>query len=58
MLFVEINQNFGEQTTFLLPFIVTILIVWFALVLYSYKKYGTKKTIMYFFTNDYRITFH
>jgi len=45
---VEINQNFGEQTEFLLLFIITLAIVWLALVYYSYKKYGTKKTIMYF----------
>lgn len=45
---VEINQNFGEQTQYLHLFIITIAIVWLALVYYSYKKYGTKKTIMYF----------
>lgn len=48
MFFIEINQNFGEQTTFLAPFIGLIAIVWLFLVYYSYKKYGTKKTIIYF----------
>jgi bisanhydrobacterioruberin hydratase len=48
MIFAEINQPFGEQTQFLAPFIALIAIIWVALVYYSYRKYGTKKTIMYF----------
>jgi uncharacterized membrane protein len=48
MSFIEINQNFGEHTTLLTPFIVVITIVWLFLVYYSYKKYGTKRTIIYF----------
>jgi uncharacterized membrane protein len=48
MFFIEINQNFGEHTRLLAPFICVITIVWLFLVYYSYKKYGTKKTIMYF----------
>jgi putative membrane protein len=46
--FIEINLNFGENTSLLAPFIAMISIVWVFLVYYSYKKYGTKKTIMYF----------
>jgi putative membrane protein len=46
--FIEINLNFGENTQLLAPFIAMIAIVWVFLVYYSYKKYGTKKTIMYF----------
>jgi len=48
MFYIEVNQHFGEQTEFLLLFIVTIFIAWSSLVLYSYKKYGIKRTIMYF----------
>jgi len=48
MSFIEINQNFGEHTRLLAPFIVVITIVWLVLVYYSYKKYGTKMTIIYF----------
>ncbi|MBN2065225.1 MAG: carotenoid biosynthesis protein [Candidatus Thermoplasmatota archaeon] len=48
MIYLEVNQHAGEQTEFLLLFIATIAIVWFLLVAYSYKKYGPKKTIMYF----------
>ena len=46
--FIEINLNFGENTSLLALFIAMITIVWVFLVYYSYKKYGTKKTIMYF----------
>lgn len=46
--FIDINLNFGENTSLLAPFIAMITIVWVFLVYYSYKKYGTKKTIMYF----------
>jgi putative membrane protein len=46
--FIEINLKFGENTSLLAPFIAMITIVWVFLVYYSYKKYGTKKTIMYF----------
>jgi putative membrane protein len=46
--FIEINLNFGENTSLLAPFIAMITIVWVFLVYYSHKKYGTKKTIMYF----------
>jgi uncharacterized membrane protein len=48
MFFIEINQNFGEQTRFLAAFIGIIAVVWLFLVYYSYKKNGTKKTIIYF----------
>lgn len=48
MFYIEINQNFGEQTEFLLLFIITVFIVWLSLVIYSYKKYGMKRTVMYF----------
>lgn len=48
MAFIEINQNFGEQTQLLAPFIAVIAIAWVVLVYYSYKKYGTKNTIVYF----------
>lgn len=48
MIFIEINQNFGEESQFLILFIITAFVLWFSLVIYSYKKYGTKKTIMYF----------
>jgi len=48
MSFIEIHQNFGEHTQFLALFIAVIAIVWITLVYYSYKKYGPKKTIMYF----------
>ncbi len=48
MFFIEINQNFGEQTRLLAPFIAVIAIAWLFLVYYSYRKYGTKKTIVYF----------
>ncbi len=48
MAFIEINQNFGEHTQLLAPFIVVIAIAWVFLVYYSYKKYGTRRTIVYF----------
>jgi len=48
MFFIEINQNFGEQTRLLAPFIAVIAIAWVFLVYYSYRKYGAKKTIVYF----------
>ena len=48
MIYIEINQNFGAQGEFLHLFIITIFIVWLSLVVYSYKKYGSKKTVMYF----------
>jgi uncharacterized membrane protein len=48
MFFIEINQNFGEHTRLLAPFIGIITIVWLFFIYYSHKKYGTKKTIMYF----------
>lgn len=48
MIWVEINQNFGEQTNMLLPFLITIFLVLLILIIFSYHKYGTKKTIMYF----------
>jgi len=48
MFFIEINQNFGEQTKFLAAFIALIAITWVFLVYYSYKRHGTKKTIVYF----------
>ncbi len=48
MALIEINQNFGEHTQLLAPFIAVIAIAWVFLVYYSYKKYGTKLTIVYF----------
>ena len=48
MIFIEINQNFGEQTEFLFLFIITVFLVWITLLIYSYKKHGPKKTIIYF----------
>jgi len=48
MSFIEINQNFGENTQLLAPFIAVIAIVWVFLVYYSYKKHGAKRTIVYF----------
>ena len=48
MLWVDINQNFGEQTEFLLPFLITVFLVWLILVIFSYYRNGLKKTIMYF----------
>ena len=48
MIYIQINQNFGEQTQHLLLFIIAASIVWLALVLYSYKKYGMKKTAIFF----------
>lgn len=48
MISIDIGQNFGEQSQYLLFFIITVSIVWLSLVIYSYKKNGTKKTIMYF----------
>jgi len=48
MVLIEINQNFGEHTQLLAPFIAVIAIAWVFLVYYSYRKYGTKKTIVYF----------
>jgi putative membrane protein len=48
MFFIEINQNFGEQTRLLAPFIGVIALAWILLVFYSYKKYGTKRTLIYF----------
>jgi len=48
MALIEINQNFGEHTQLLAAFIAVIAIAWVVLVYYSYKKYGTKLTIVYF----------
>ncbi|MFA5101759.1 MAG: carotenoid biosynthesis protein [Candidatus Thermoplasmatota archaeon] len=48
MSFIEIHQNFGENTQLLAPFIAVIAIAWMFLVFYSYKKYGTKMTLVYF----------
>ena len=48
MSFIDINQNFGENTQLLAPFITVIAIAWVFLVYYSYKKYGAKLTIVYF----------
>ncbi len=45
---IEINQNFGEHTQLLAPFIIVIAIVWIFLVYYSYKKHGARMTLVYF----------
>ena len=46
--FIWVNQDFTEQNELLYLFTIAIFIVWLALVIYSYKKYGPKKTVMYF----------
>jgi len=46
--FIWINQDFSEQNELLFLFVITISIVWLSLVYFSYKKYGPKKTVMYF----------
>ena len=48
MLSIDIGQTFGEQTEFLYLFIIAASTVWLSLVIYSYKKYGSKKTLVYF----------
>jgi len=48
MSLIEIHQNFGENTQLLAPFIAVIAIAWVFLVFYSYKKYGTRMTLVYF----------
>lgn len=48
MFFIEINQSFGENTRLLAPFIAVIAIAWVFLVYYSYKRYGAKRTLVYF----------
>lgn len=48
MIYIDINPNFGENTQFLGLFVFTICIVWFLLVVFSYKKHGWKKTCIYF----------
>lgn len=49
MAFIEINQNFGQNTSYLSIFIITILSLWLILLYYSIRKNGVKKTIRYFF---------
>ena len=39
----------GMQSEFLYMFVITIAAVWALLVIYSFKAYGAKKTIRYFF---------
>jgi uncharacterized membrane protein len=46
--FIRIDTQLGQNTTLLIPFIILIAFVWIALVYYSYRRYGWKKTIMYF----------
>ena len=48
MALMEINQSIGEQSTYLLLFIISILSVWLILVAYSLKMFGGQKTIRYF----------
>ena len=48
MFFIDFNQNFEEAGKFLYLFISLIAIAWLVLVWYSYKKYGPKRTIIYF----------
>jgi len=48
MIWIEINKNFGDQSNFLLPFIVVLFLVFLLLLFYSYKRYGIKMTCMYF----------
>jgi len=45
---IDVNLNFGENTQLLAPFVCVITLVWIFLVYYSYKKYGVKRTIIYF----------
>ena len=47
MSFIEIGE-FGIGSGFLYMFIFTMLVVWLSLVLYSFKRYGGKKTVRYF----------
>ena len=46
--FILINLDFTAQNALLYLFIITVAIVWLSLVFFTYKKYGIKKTIMYF----------
>ena len=46
--FIEINSDFGSQTQNLIFFILSISLVWFLLIVYSFKTLGLKKTIRYF----------
>jgi uncharacterized membrane protein len=48
MFFIEINTEFGGRSEFLYIFIITILVVWSSLIIYSLRKHGAKKTIRYF----------
>ena len=48
MLYAELNLNFGEGTQLLFLFIFTSVVVWLSLFYFSLKKYGYKKTIIYF----------
>ena len=48
MSFLRIDLQVGQQTAFLVPFLILIAIVWSALVYFSYKKYGARRTIIYF----------
>ena len=47
MLFMNIDE-FGTGSSFLYLFIVTISVVWLALVLFSLKRHGWRKTVRYF----------
>jgi putative membrane protein len=48
MTFIEINQNFGEHTRLLAPFIAVIAIVFVVLAYYAYKRYGWRRTVINF----------
>jgi len=48
MALIEINQNFGESSEYLFLFVLTILVAWILLVIFSYRTYGYKKTIRFF----------
>jgi uncharacterized membrane protein len=46
--FIDISPNFGDQTQNLLPFVILILLVWGLSVYYSYRRFGAKRTLIYF----------
>jgi bisanhydrobacterioruberin hydratase len=48
MSIIEFNPNFGDQTQLLAPFVALIIILWSLFLIYSYKRFGTKRTLIYF----------
>ena len=45
---IDINTSFGDQTQMLLPFVILIVAVWFLAVFYSYRRFGARRTLIYF----------